>query len=115
MIYDLITFGGFIFWTVVAVMALTFIWAVSSHEPNGDKLGISIGLTVVFGLALFCFSDLPELDVERALMTVGAYLVSGLVYASTRWYLLLRDVRACVTAPRKPGMSPADQRRECLK
>lgn len=92
MIYDLIQFGGVVFWTLVAAFLIFVVFLLKGERDEG-KLGGTLIVTLIFGSALFFFSDFPRVNPTVALLSVGAYLAVGLFYASTRWYLFLRQMR----------------------
>lgn len=108
MIYDLITFGGFVFWTLVAFALILVLWVISSQRSK-DKLGASLLIVGLFSALLYAFSDFPELDPKRALLGVAIYVAIGLAYASARWFFFLRSVRDFVLS-NKMIMSSRDLR-----
>lgn len=92
MVYDLIEFGGFVFWTVVVAGIVVTVLALQGRH-SGERLGSAVALTVLFGGALYAFSDFPEINWRSAGLAVAAYLVIGLAWASTRWFLFLKKIR----------------------
>ncbi|WPZ05502.1 hypothetical protein [Pelagerythrobacter marinus] len=92
MIYELIAFGGIVFWTIVAAALLATLLFLKGFA-EGDRIGTAIGCTVIFGGFLFAFSDFPSIDLQSAAIGLGAYIAIALVWASARWFFFLRKIR----------------------
>lgn len=96
MIFDLLVFGGAIFWAFIAFALVTILMVTRRSEPN-HRLAPAIILSMIFGALILAFCDPPGVTLTNVFIGLAAYAIGGLVWASARWFLLLRAIRDCVS------------------
>lgn len=92
MIYDLVTFGGFIFWGFFAFVVFIIMCLREAREPFGGGFWVA----VVFAAIVAAISPIPEFTWATVGICVVAYLIAGICWSTGRWYYFLRAVRSLV-------------------
>lgn len=82
------------FWGIVFLISLGIVVMADDDTP----FGASVFIALLGGVFIVLLSKPPNLDWMIILRSSGFYVVWGLVWATTRWYLLLSKTRRVVLA-----------------
>lgn len=92
MLFDVLVFGGAIFWTIIGLATLSIL--LFSGEESSFTAGAWI--TILAATVIVALTPIPPIDWGRIVTGLLAYLVVGAVWATTRWYLLLQKVKKLI-------------------
>lgn len=122
MLDDILTIESFWFWTLMIVQSGLIIWFVEEANPVAAvlTLGTSV-ISIAFfpsqwesiGLGGLHELSLPDWLKQNAwvlLACIGCYVVIGIVWATFRWWVLVREMRDTYELNKAEWLAPGNLR-----
>lgn len=92
MIYELLVFGGVLFWSIAGFFGLIFAGFIYSDEPKPATIALVLALALTYA-----FTDVSAFSLPSIWDLAGygaAYICIGIVWALAKWFMFMRKVRA---------------------
>lgn len=92
MIYELLVFGGVLFWSIAGLVGLIVAGCIYSDEPKSATIALGLALALTYAFTDVSAFSLPSIwDLAQY---GAAYICIGIVWALAKWFMFMRKVRA---------------------
>lgn len=92
MIYELLVFGGVLFWSIAGLVGLIVAGCIYSDEPKSATIALGLALALTYAFTDVSAFSLPSIwDLAQY---GAAYIFIGIVWALAKWFMFMRKVRA---------------------